>query len=612
MVLELGSWVIMFFAVLFLLYLNSVLRKSRTKDLALYSMLGVSKKNISVIIALETFFTAIMSLLLAIGTFTMTYPLLIQIIAKILDIEKEITLELKPFLIFKTLRFFLIIHLILGVINIVNIRKLNPLKLMIKSKEGEKEPKASIIGIIIGIALLFFGYFQALTTNSIFKSMEIFLIAVIAVIFGTYFLFGSISIIVIKALKKNKKIYYKEKNMTFISSILFRIRESSAALASICIISTMFLVVFISLTGLLKSRDTFLEYAFPSDYQITFKGWDEDVSKKIEKRVLEISKEDNQEIKDIKNVKQIIALADYKNGELKPVLHLNNLKASTVFLYLVDLEQFNEISKEKISLKDDEVLIHTNMKEELKNIKMGDLKYKVINLESSPRYISDPSMGLFENLVIITKDTKKFTDEIDKFIGDRKDTEIYTMETNVFIDLVNNKNIDDKFENDIVGSVFSQGFISEKYPSSFISGVSSRIEFNNMYSGLYIVCVLLSVVFLISTSIIIYYKQISEGISDGENIAIMKKIGMSSRQIRKQVGRQNSFMFFAPFFVAICHTLGSSKIVFDIVKIVGIMDRRTFMKSSVIGVGIYFIVYFVMFKLSTRVYLKMAKRYENI
>lgn len=614
MVLGFGTWIIMVFAVLFLLYINSVLRKSRLGDLALYSMIGVSKKSIGKVIAIETFLTAIISMIIGIVTEIITYPLVLRMVVKILDVKAVDVFSVNKFFIFETVRIFLIIHLVLGFINIISTRKLNPIELMQKSREGEKEPRANIIGIVIGMALLIFGYYQALSTDSIFTSIKIFFVAVIAVIIGTFFLFGSISVIILKALKKNKRVYYKEKNMNFISGLLFRVRQSSASLASICIISTMFLVVFTCLTGMLKSRDVFLEDAFPADYNISYYAFDDQLEKDIEGELQKLSKETNMPIKDIKSVKTIKFETKSEKENFTPKLYVDGLEQkmedNTDLISVVDIEEMNKISEEKYELNDGEVLIYSNKKKTFENFHMGDLNFKVRNLEEKPKYISDPAQGLFHNLIIVTKDTKAFTDEIDKLIKDHEDNGSYHKFTEIFIDLVDNKNVKSSFYNGI-GEHIVVGQIDGKYEASFGNGIASRQEFKEIYSGIYIVSTLLSIIFIITTSIIIFYKQISEGIEDGKNISIMKKIGMSNRQIKNQVGRQNFFMFFAPLIVAFCHTMGASKIVFDIVKIVGVMDKTTFIKSTAIGMGIYLVVYFVMFKLSTVVYLKMAKRYEN-
>ncbi len=577
-------------------------------------MLGASKKSIGKVIGIETVITSILSIAIGIGTLLLSYPLILKIIAKILGITNIEIFNINTFFIKETIRMFVLMHLVLGIINIFSIMRSNPIQLLQKSKEGEKEPKASIIGIVLGLSLLGYGYYAALTTDSIIKSLKVFFVAVIAVIFGTYFLFGSISIILLKALKKNKRVYYKEKNMTFISGLLFRVKESSAALASICIISTMFLVVFTSLTGLLKSKETFLEYAFPSDYALMYYGQDRDLDENIKQEIEKISQEENVPLNDIKVGEKILFGIEKKDSEFVPVVYEEGtekvFEKDFTLVSLVNIDQFNGLSDKKYDLKDKEVLIYSNRGYTYEDFKFGKLDYKTKMLETIPNHFNSPTEGLFHNLVLVVEDSKEITDEIDEFIGNKKDGGTYTPQTDIFIDVKDNTVSNPNFTKKITEIMTSEK-ISQQYSTGFTDGITSRVEFSNIYSGVYIVATLLSLIFVISTSIIIYYKQIAEGVTDGKNIAIMRKMGMSQNQIKKNVSRQNFFMFFAPFFVAICHTLGSSKIVFDIVKIVGIIDKKTFIISTAIGIGIYLVVYLIMFKLSTVVYLKMASRYEN-
>ena len=74
------------------------------------------------------------------------------------------------------------------------------------------------------------------------SAVLLFFLAVLLVIFGTYALFISGSIAVLKLLRKNKGYYYKPRHFTAISGMLYRMKQNAAGLAGICILSTMVLV----------------------------------------------------------------------------------------------------------------------------------------------------------------------------------------------------------------------------------------------------------------------------------------------------------------------------------------------------------------------------------
>ena len=80
--------------------------------------------------------------------------------------------------------------------------------------------------------------------------MLLFFLAVIMVILSTYLLFISGSVTLCKTLQKDEKFYYKKRNFVSLSSLTYRMKRNGAGLASICILSTMVLVMLASTASL--------------------------------------------------------------------------------------------------------------------------------------------------------------------------------------------------------------------------------------------------------------------------------------------------------------------------------------------------------------------------
>ena len=123
----------------------------------------------------------------------------------------------------------------------------NPMELLRGGNVGEKEPKTKVLMTLAGMVCLGIGYYIAFTTENPLKVLTLFFLAVVLVIIGTYFLFIAGSIALLKLMRKNKKFYYNKKHFTAVSGMLYRMKQNAAGLASICILSTMVLVV-ISMT----------------------------------------------------------------------------------------------------------------------------------------------------------------------------------------------------------------------------------------------------------------------------------------------------------------------------------------------------------------------------
>ena len=71
-------------------------------------------------------------------------------------------------------------------------------------------------------------------------------------------------------------------------------------------------------------------------------------------------------------------------------------------------------------------------------------------------------------------------------------------------------------------------------------------EFYAMYGGFLFLGVFLGLLFLLSTVLIIYYKQISEGYEDQRRYQIMQQVGMSPREVRSSIRSQVLLVFFLP------------------------------------------------------------------
>ena len=80
-----------------------------------------------------------------------------------------------------------------------------------------------------------------------------------------------------------------------------------------------------------------------------------------------------------------------------------------------------------------------------------------------------------------------------------------------------------------------------------------RDECTELYTGIFFMGITLSVVFLIAAVLIIYYKQITEGYEDASRFSIMRKVGMTRKEIRKSINSQVLTVFFAPLAVAGMH-----------------------------------------------------------
>ena len=58
-----------------------------------------------------------------------------------------------------------------------------------------------------------------------------------------------------------------------------------------------------------------------------------------------------------------------------------------------------------------------------------------------------------------------------------------------------------------------------------------------MFGGFFFIGIFLTIIFMIGTVLVIYYKQISEGYKDRERFVILQKVGLDQKQIKQTINK---------------------------------------------------------------------------
>ena len=599
--LEMGSWIVAIFSLIFLVYMAKTIVKNRYKELGLLYGLGMDKKSLRKILIIENLILGI--LILIIGTFftILLGPLFINLVAKILKIQTEIKLSINFSKLALGLIIFAIIFILITFISLNSIRKTNPIELSKLSQKGEKEPKANVISMILAIILIGYGYYTALSIDGgIFQALPRFLPASIAVIIGTYFFFRSLVIWILKLFRKNKKIYYKGTNMTFIGELIKRSKESAMALSSITIISSLFLLSFVVMSAMFVGKNDLLDRIAPSDFLIQYQENEENIDKNTKKSLEKNI--DKQKIKNIGEFRRKGLVVSEKSPGKFSILEDDDLRKTimddkTKIISLTDIKSFNKANKTNISLKKDEAIVFDSKAKKYGKISLENQNLKVKeNVKNTSYVLMDPTTSLFHNILVVVDDM----DEFSKNISDGKNIKTFPSVSGIYFDLKDKsqKNIDYMDKN-----------LNENISDNILvkNSIENRMEFDKIHTGAYIVVTILALVFLISTIIVIYYKQAAEGLEDGRNINILQKVGMSNKEIKKSVKKQNYFTFFGPLIISIIHILIASKLAFGMIQMFAMLELRRFIEIEAICIIIFSLIYIMIFRITLPIYFEMGK-----
>ena len=540
--LQYATGVIVVFAVIFLFYTNSFLIKRRKKEIGVYNILGMGKRHIARMMAVETILTAGISILGGLVSGLVFGKLMYLLLLKILHNSVDMQFSVNGTAILQTVILFAGIYLLTYLYNILQIQMVNPVELLHGGNQGEKEPKSRWLLVIIGVAALGNGYWIALTTEAPLEALLKFFVAVVCVIIGTYALFIAGSIVILKMLRKNKSYYYNPKHFTSVSGMIYRMKQNGAGLANICVLSTMVLVMVSTTVSLYAGIEDILDSRFPREVSIVCNQADTEQEGIIDNLLKEQCEKTGVKITD---------RVRYRYGSMNAVLKGNQLEKVEQYypdneFYYVEMltqDEYNRIEKQNVSLSEQEILTYTtNGRCGEKQINIAGQNYQVKKELSEMMSQPKSSVEMYKTLYIVFADA----------------AQIERIQPFSYADKFNLKGDDGK-QREALEEMQKEFY--EKIPDgSMESRMLSRASFYELYGGLFFIGIYLGSMFIMATVLIIYYKQISEGYDDRERYQIMQKVGMSKKEVKRSIQSQVLSVFFLPLVVAVIHVAVSFKV----------------------------------------------------
>lgn len=586
--LQYATGVIVVFAVIFLFYTNSFLIKRRKKEIGVYNILGMGKRHIARMMAVETILTAGISILGGLVFGIIFGKLMYLLLLKILHNSVDMQFSVNGTAIVQTVILFAGIFLLTYLYNILQIQLVNPVELLHGGNQGEKEPKSRWLLVIIGVAALGNGYRIALTTEAPLEALLKFFIAVICVIIGTYALFIAGSIVVLKILRKNKAYYYNPKHFTSVSGMIYRMKQNGAGLANICVLSTMVLVMVSTTVSLYAGMEDILDSRFPRDVSIVCNEADTNNEEILQRLIKEQCEKAGVKITD---------RVRYRYGSMNAVLKGNNLEKVEQYypdnhFYYVEMitqEEYNRIEKQNVSLKEQEILTYTtNGKCGKKQINIAGQNYQVkkelSEMTSQPKNTAE----MYKTLYIVFANAEQ----------------IERIESFSYADKFNLKGDDGK-QKEALEQIQNEFY--EKFPDGTMeSRMLSRSSFYELYGGLFFIGIYLGSMFIMATVLIIYYKQISEGYDDRERYQIMQKVGMSKKEVKRSIRSQVLSVFFLPLVVAVIHVAVAFKVMTKILGVLNLTNVSLFAVCTIITIAVFAVFYIIVYSITAKEYYRIV------
>ena len=606
--LSLGSGVMGVFGAIFLLYTNSFLIRRRKREFGLYNMLGMGKGNIARVLFWEALLVLAGTMAIGLAAGVAISKLAELLLVNIMHGNVTFNFTVSPRAMLLTAAVFCVIHVLLLIKALLQIRTASAVNLLRSESAGEKPPRANWVLAILGLILLAVAYYLAVTIKQPLSAMAMFFVAVILVILATYLLFIAGSVAICRMLQKNRRYYYKARHFVSVSSMAYRMKRNGAGLASICILSIMVLVTVSSTTGLYFGSEDSLRSRYPRDITLIAKA--EDVSMlSDEKRdaarelVDAYVAEHDATAHNFRDFRVVSVTGAMKDGAIttdpqEAGMHITD---STIYqVNFLPLPDYNRICGTNETLADDEALI---------SLKRGDYGWDSISVDSKVAYRTQKAPVVFQESGMAAVDV---VDTIYVVVKDLQGLQpllqgntLFTQQWEYGFDSMLSD--EDQWEMTYQMDVeLSDGLHRLGMKYVYLEGMAeNRYDFYGTYGGFFFLGILLSIVFLFAAVLIIYYKQISEGYEDQKRFEIMQKVGMTRKNIRKSINSQLLTVFFLPLVGAGVHLAFAFPMIRRMLILFNLTNTRLLVETT----GITFLAFALIY---TLVYRKTSNAYYAI
>lgn len=587
-----------------IIFANNFLIRRRKKELGMYMTLGMGKYNISRILIVETLLIGLISLGIGLGLGVLLSQGLSILTAAMFKVNiKAYEFIFSMDAMLKTIMYFGIIFIVVMIFNVIVINRYKLIDLLTASRKNQKiklQKISTAMGVFV-IALITLGtsYGMILKYGLFAKGSILWFIIVLGSL-GTLLFFFSLSGFLLNLLKRNKKIYFKGINIFVLRQINSKVNSTFVSMTVICLMLFFTIGVLSTAFSYKSSLEKELDLATPYDASFT-------IYPSVE------SKEDLTDKFDVLNVKQYgdsvifnkyttvesikSYLNEYADEKSKKILNLDMGIPLGVIKHSAYKELMHLQGEEPVDLKKNEALILYNRKDARDTFKRYTDKNETINIRGKEYPIAskgfqflsiDTSASNIPSMIVVLPDHAVMDMPIwysvmnIKYAGssEKADEEIYNLL----------KTFDGKVEQN-----FFFGGVTKTLAYEENVGRSTMV----VYIGIY-----LGIVFLISSAAILALQQLSEASDNIERYHMLKRIGVTQKEIHKSIFKQVFIYFMMPLSLAIIHSIFGIQVVTDAMLAVG---QASVLIPSLITAGVIVVVYGGYFLATYSVYKSIVK-----
>lgn len=603
-ILRFGTGVLGIFACIFLFYTNSFLMKRRKRELGLYQVLGLEKRHIARILFWETALLGFLGTAGGLVLGLLLDRLMFLVILWIFRYPVSTQYAVFPSAVARTALLFAILFALLFCSNVFSIRKTTAIELLNSKSAGEREPRVKWVIAVLGFACLAAGYYLALSVTNLMAALTVLFAAVLLVMAGTYCLFLAGCTAILKMLKKRRKYYYRADHFAAVSGLLYRMKQNAVGLANICILSTGVLLVLSTTVCLYAGIREILEVRFPKEISVRYDDSTAAENEALLSLVQDTARDENAVLLDLQGYRNLSVTMERQGDDFVPIDEHSTKWKNLAALNFLTAQDYERLSGNSLHLERGEAAICTAKGRAPRDFSFAGEHFDVAEeladfpVENGYAYMT----ANWLNVVVADDAELERIDALQKSVY--RDMAASVLEYNLSFNVQGGEEASLAFYRALADAVLAHAD-SIKLPS-----VSCRYQFREevytLYGSMLFLGIYLGCMFLAATVLIIYYKQISEGYEDRERYVIMQKVGMDRREIKKSIRSQMRALFFLPLATALVHCLAAFHIMTKVMEGFYMNNVRMFALVTLAVAGIFTLVYFLVFRVTSRTYYRIV------
>lgn len=586
--------IIAIFTVLFVSYATSIFLKSRGKEFGLLSLFGMTSKQIRRYVFIERNIITALSIATGLLMGILFSKLFFMAMEAFMDISLPFYISLKALLL--TVVLFFLLFEVVNLLSLFQIRSKEIVEQLKMQKIPKEIPKFSKFKSLLGLGLLIIGYVTAWIVDDEFV-IRAMIPVVLIVVAGTYFIFTQFSILLANKLTNNKKIFYNRTNMVAFSQMRFKLKDT----AKVLFLASVLGAITFTATETIFSFFTEIPNVtgisnMPQDIAIIQEGENLNDNLSIVK-AMDILKDYGFVVEEYQRVKLIRVInekEEYEDGHVSDILAISNSDYNKLASYM---------GKEKVQVGEGEVIYNYPFMTDyydkgiVKNIMFP---YEAITLningESKEFNVRGEVHGSVTTLPNIYSDLIILNDEDYREISKKAEEKDMLIFNGIYID---------RWESSYETSIKIQDMLGEKYEGFFYSKSIPYREMRNYYGVSLFIGFFIAFLFFIASGSIIYFKLFNEIKQDGIEYGILRKIGITSKEMRKMVTKQIAVIFFLPFIVSTMHSL------FALKSLSNLLDTKLIANGFIVMAG-YFICQGIYFLIIRKIYINKIEDLSEI